>query len=206
MESIGKPAKLLQFDPRPQISPTSPPFGGRSDEELMLLARGGMKEAFEELVRRHQLKVLRIASKYLGNSTLAKDIGQNTFLEIYRALSRYKTSGSFRSYLFRVLINQCHMAHRRMNYEKLARQTIVHSPSAREPELLETQLIAEEKRKEVEAALLKLSRKLRSVIVLRFSGDLSYQEIAEILDVPLGTVKRRLFDGLEKLRLILEQS
>lgn len=176
----------------------------RDDDELLLLTRGGKPEAFDVLVRRHQLRALRIARKYLGDTAAAKDVVQAAFLDVYRALPRYQPRGQFAAYFHRVLLNQCHMAHRSRKY---VRRTTVDARGG-EPEhapASEELVLAREKRAAVERAVGQLSRKLRDVIVLRFAGDLAYEEIATVLELPLGTIKSRLSAGLEQLRRLLEE-
>ena len=176
-----------------------PTHEARTDDELMLLARGGLDEAFDVLVRRHQARALRMAGRLLGRSALAPDVAQNAFLEIYRGLSRYQAQGKFSAYLCRVLLNQCRMAAR-----SAKRAGVVDDvPAAPGDRTGESLILAREREREVEAALQRLSEKLRTVVVLRHSAGLSYDEIAETLDLPLGTVKRRLFDAMEKLRSML---
>jgi RNA polymerase sigma-70 factor (ECF subfamily) len=181
----------------------STPLSERDDDALMLLTRGGIQPAFDELVRRHQGRVLRIAGKYLGQPALARDVAQNTFLEVYRAVPRYRAGGTFTAYLYRVLVNQCRMTRRRARREERLDPLEGHVASG-QPEQ-EDHVLAQERRKEVERALGQLSNKLRVVLVLRFAGELTYREIAEVLDLPLGTVKRRIFDGLERVRRIVEE-
>jgi RNA polymerase sigma-70 factor, ECF subfamily len=167
----------------------------RSDDELMLLARGGSKIAFEALVRRHQTRVLSVAARRLGHRALAADVAQNAFLEVYRALSRYQPRGMFAAFLYRVLLNQCRVQQRRARAEARALDTVEEAASASDDAIL-----AREWQRDVERALGTLSPKLRDVVLLRYSADLKYEEIAEALGVPVGTVKRRLFDAVVKLR------
>jgi RNA polymerase sigma-70 factor (ECF subfamily) len=185
----------------PMAEGEPPSHESRSDDELMLLARGGVDDAFDVLVRRHQARVLRMAGRLLGRSALAPDVAQNAFLEIYRALPRYQPQGKFSAYLFRVLLNQCRIAARSARRAGLIVDELPAIAAARSGE---SHILARERAREVEAALGRLSEKLRVVVVLRHSAGLSYDEIAETLDLPLGTVKRRLFDGMEKLRRMLE--
>ena len=83
------------------------------DDALMGLARQ-KTEAFDTLVRRHQQMVYRISVKFLGNATDAKDVTQNSFVELYRYLDRYEPRGRFVSFLGRIVLNQCKMAARSM--------------------------------------------------------------------------------------------
>lgn len=197
--SVGKPADIVP------ISPKVTPLADRADDELLVLARGGAVAAFEELIRRHQVSALRIATKWLGDAAAGKDAVQNTFEQIYRALPRYRCEGRFVGYLHRVLINECRMARRSsIRYRRRVAELDAPEPAAHAP-ASEGDLLARERRREVDAALQQLSDSMRDVVVLRFTEDLSYQEIAEVLDLPVGTVKSRLFTGLKKLRALLDR-
>lgn len=169
-----------------------------SDDDLMLLARGGAEGAFNVLIRRHQARVLRLAFRYLGDVALAADVVQNTFVALFRAAPQYRAHGKFTAYLYRLLLNQCRMARR--SARSHVRALVDMKVSGLSPEYV----LQRERHREVEQALAELSTKLRDVVVLRFSAELSYDEIAETLDIPTGTVKRRLFDAMAKLRDKLE--
>jgi len=179
--------------------------GHRTDDDLMLLARGGLDAAFDTLVRRHQERVIRVASRLAGRSSLAPDLAQNTFLAVYRALPKYQARGKFSAYLYRVLLTQCRLSYRSAHVENHALDKLSRVP-AEASEAVEDIILARERQREVELALDCLSPKLRQAVVLRYSGELSYDEIAEVLLVPVGTVKRRLFDAMEKLRQNLESA
>jgi len=158
--------------------------------------------AFDELVRRHQAQGLRIAHKYLGDLATARDVVQAAFVEIYRALPRYQPRGLFPAYFQRVVLNRCHLVRRaRRSADDLADR---HAAGL---ELLapasEELILARERRAAVERAVRELRPKLRDVVVLRFAADLSYEEIARVLELPVGTVKSRLFAGMERLRELL---
>ena len=171
-----------------------------TDDELMMLARGGIEGAFDTLIRRHQQLVLRLAFRYVRNAAWAADVAQNTFVEVYRALPRYRAQGRFKSYLYQVLLNQCRRSRRSIRTESRVLDVLMRVPVHAPAEVL-----AREQRREVEAALDTLSVKLRKVVLLRFGADLSYKEIAELLAIPVGTVKRRMFVAIAKLRDELEQ-
>lgn len=172
----------------------------------MLIARGGLDAAFDTLVRRHQKRVLTVAGRLLGQRVaLAPDAAQNTFLAIYRARSSYQPRGRFTAYLYRVLLNQCRMTHRSAHVEESARQAADCAFPQSEASA-DAIVLARERQREVEHALGRLSPKLREVVVLRYAGELAYDEIAESLGLPLGTVKRRLFDAMDKLRQSLEEA
>jgi RNA polymerase sigma-70 factor, ECF subfamily len=163
--------------------------GERGD--LMLLARGGVDGALDTLIQRHQARVLRLACRYVGDPSLAADVAQNTFVALFRSASQYRACGKFKAYLYRLLLNQCHMARRS------ARTHVRALSELREFEPSPAHAL--------QRAIAGLSTKLREVVVLRFCAELDYHEIAETLDIPTGTVKRRLFDAMAKLRDELEE-
>jgi RNA polymerase sigma-70 factor, ECF subfamily len=191
----------LALVPRLAPSKAPTPLTERSDDELMLLARGGLEAAFATLIRRHQAGALRVAARYFGDDALAADIAQNAFIDVYRALPEYCPRGRFRPYLYRVIFNHCHMAFRARQSEKRACVVMLEQSS----EIDEAELLLREQRRDLARALGALSPKLSSVVLLRFSAGSSYEEIAETLDIPCGTVKRRLFDAMAELRQLLER-
>jgi RNA polymerase sigma factor (sigma-70 family) len=171
-----------------------------SDDELMALACSGKDGAFDTLIARHHGRVVRLAFRYVGDSTLAADIAQDTFMELLRALPRYRAEGKFSSFLFRILLNQCRMTRRSVRAEGKALDAVTASQ-----ESAPTGLFTSERAGDVEAALQTLSPVLRETVMLRFGADLSFQEIAETLEIPVGTAKRRVFEAMGKLREVLEE-
>jgi RNA polymerase sigma-70 factor, ECF subfamily len=184
------------------------PLCERDDDELMLLARGGLKEAFDELVRRHQARALRIAARYLGGAPLllAQDVTQNAFISVYQALPHYQPRGQFSAYLHRTLLNQCRMAQRRARVESHALEQEQVASATQDCPTSEMEILSREMHQHLEAAVGRLGHKLREVVVLRFGAGLRYDEIAETLGIPLGTVKRRLFDALGTLHRAMEKA
>lgn len=198
MSETGARLTLVHSD---TAAPQGKALAAHDDDELMLLARANVDGAFDVLVHRYQRRSLRVAARYLGRHGAAADVAQNTFLEIYRARARYQCRGRFQAYLYRVLLNECRMALRSLRRQRQEAEILA------DPEGLgESQILMRERQREVEAALAQLSEKLREVILLRYSADLAYDEIAQVLGIPLGTVKRRLFDGMDKLRRSLGES
>jgi RNA polymerase sigma-70 factor, ECF subfamily len=187
------------------------PLAGRDDDELMLLARGGLREAFEVIVARHQAQALRVAARRLGQSALAADVAQAAFMDLYRAIPRYQARGCFSAYMYRALLNRCRAAERAPRCERRVKRPIigptaelalkVSAPAAS----AESLVLAQERERDVHRAVAQLSAKLRDVVSLRFGAELSYEEIAQTLELPVGTVKRRVFDAMEKLRRIMEK-
>lgn len=198
---MGGPDRRLSLVPSPEEGAEAVPLANRTDDDLMLLARGGLRAAFDTLVRRHQTRALHVAARRLGSSAAAADAAQNTFLEIYRALPRYQARGAFTSYLYRILLNQCHAVGRSRRLEA----NVSEQPAEAElPTQAEALILSRERQRDVDAAVNRLRSKLRDVVLLRFAAGLGYEEIAASLSIPLGTVKRRLFDAMERLRKDLD--
>lgn len=174
-------------------------FRDRGDDDLMLIARGGRKEAFEVLVKRYEKQVLSVAYKKVQNSSQAADIAQNTFLELFRYVPKYQSQGRFSSLLFRILFNECNKVFRARGYANQAQELLSRSPGVA-VEMPDSEILNHERRREVERALGKLSKKLRDVLVLRFTAELSYKEIGLQLEIPVGTVKSRIAAGMDKMR------
>jgi RNA polymerase sigma-70 factor, ECF subfamily len=187
------------------IIPIAARLGDRDDDQLVVLARGGHAAAFEELIRRHQAAALRIATRWLGDLAAGKDAVQSAFERLYRALPAYRCEGRFVPYLHRVVINECRIARRKASRyrRRLAELEVPAAPTGAPAS--DDELLARESRREIDAALQEVGDKLRDVLVLRFVEDLSYQQIADALELPVGTVKSRLFAGLERLRAILDR-
>ena len=157
----------------------------------------GDPNAFELIFDQYKNLVYRTAYLILENSNEAEDALQETFLKAYRYLGTYKPSkGAFSTWLYRITVNHCLRQRRKLSrffkpletFENEYRQV---RPS-QEDKLSEKQALQQ--------TINRLSSKLRIVIILRYFQDLSYLEIAQVLDVPLGTVKSRLNMALKKVR------
>jgi RNA polymerase sigma-70 factor, ECF subfamily len=173
-----------------------------TDDDLMLLARGGSTPAFDRLVRRYQERALRLATRNLNDTALAREAAQRAFIELYHFLPRYQPKGKFAPFFFRVLVNQCRMLRRSQKSEARLHEAAQGLPLA-PPPLSDERLLARERRVVVERALAELSEKLRDVVVLRYAGEMPYEEIAATLELPVGTVKSRLAAGMVRLRELL---
>jgi RNA polymerase sigma-70 factor (ECF subfamily) len=177
------------------------PFRGCGDDELMLLTQDGSRTAFDVLVRRHQARALRLAARYLGDISLAKDVAQSAFLELFRSRDRYQARGQFVPYLCRIVLNQCRMVRR----SSRVHLRLLSDDHAAVRALDTESLLSREYGRDLQRALSLLSEKLRIVVVLRYVTDLDLSEIARVVGIPIGSVKRRLFDAMAKLREILQE-
>lgn len=175
-------------------------------EELARAASGGSGEAFEELVRLYENKVYTLAVRMCGSQEDAGDIAQEAFLSAWRGLPSFRGEAEFATWLYRLTTNAAIDHLRRMKKqrgevslddEELRLTAVDSSPSPQES--------AEgvELRQAVAAGMKRLSEDHRQVLVLREMQELSYEEIAQVLEVDLGTVKSRISRARKALRKIL---
>lgn len=178
------------------------------DDALVARARSGDRDAYGELVRRHQRAALRVAAVVSGSTEEARDIVQDAFVTAHRALDSYRGTGSVRSWLLRVVANHARnevrgrvrRLRRDDRYAALAVRSDVRSDHWPECATLRTDAAAS-----VAAALGSLGRDDRSVLGCRFVADLSEQETADVLGLAVGTVKSRTSRALGRLRLLLDE-
>ena len=163
------------------------------DDALAVRAARGDAPAFDALVRRHQRAMLRTALRTLGDAMAARDAVQCALVELHRSLPRYQPRGRFRGYAYCILNHQCGMAVRKRRSTERIEGAQPEPEGAAPPDV---EIARRELRARVHTAVLELSEKLRAVVVLRFTADLSLEEIAAALEIPLGTVKSRLHEAL----------
>jgi len=168
--------------------------------QIILRAQSGDREAFAILFERYKNLVYKTAYLMLGERTEAEDALQEIFVQVYKSLSGFDPGkAAFTTWLYRVTFNYC-LNHRRKKHPfTLPLEDISPTPKSEFPG---TQLAEEEA---LQQALERLTDKQRAVVILRYFWDLPYAEIAQILDVPLGTVKSRIDLALKTLRKVLEE-
>jgi len=183
-------------------------FGSLADGELVLTAVGGREAAFEELVRRYQRPIASYVYRMVGDYDAALDLTQEVFIKVYNSLSRYRSEFKFSTWIYKIAHNAA--------IDHLRRHTVrdqiltVGSDGTRSEIAIESRRLTpeqeserEERRSEIESVVQLLPPAYRELIVLRHSHDLSYDEIAEVTGLPLGTVKNRLFRAREAMRGLL---
>jgi RNA polymerase sigma-70 factor, ECF subfamily len=177
-----------------------------SDDDLMRLTKSGQKSAFEVLYRRHRDLVLGFAIRYLNNRVLGRDVTQDIFLSLWAERDRYQPRGKFRSYLFSIAFHRCQYVARQhaSDMAKTAQAARATMPDETADRSL-AELLEKERDRTVREKLANLPPKLREVMILRFVNGLSLQEIAEIKETPLGTIKVRVFRGLKRLHGSFEE-
>ena len=170
-----------------------------ADEELVRLFLDGDAASFEELVRRYEPVIMNMAYRLLGNRSDAADVCQEVFVLLIRKLGSFRGEAKFSTWLYRVSLNACH------DYARRSRRhvSISESPSDDLPEIEqrladdafdapEASMERAEIRKAVHEGIARLPYKFKEVIYLHDLSGYNYKEVAEILDISLGTVKSRL--------------
>lgn len=187
-----------------------------SEEDARLLRglRAGIETAYEELLLRYQQPVYGIVYRLLGDSSDACDVVQEVFLKVFRSVGSFRERSSLRTWIYRIAVNEAHN-HRRW-FSRHRRHEVALEQEDPETGRLTDQAVDvsrspfdlafdSEARVLVEQALADINPIFRAAVVLRDIEDLSYEEIADILQVSLGTVKSRILRGREALRRALGQ-
>lgn len=171
------------------------------DLTLVRRARLGDHAAFHELVDRHGPGLLRLAASLVGNVADAEDIVQETFSGAFRGLGGFRGGSSVRTWLTRILIRQTAGFRRK---RKRAIDLLQARPSLADRQEAPASQAADT-RMDVTAAVLALPLEYREVVVLRELQGLSYEEIADVLDIPRGTVDSRLFRARRAMQELLKE-
>ena len=179
-----------------------------ADEDMMLLVERQRADAFEILYDRHAGAAYSLAHRMVGDSAAAEDVTQESFIAIWRSRDRFDpTRGSVRSWLLSIVRNRAIDAIRRASgpAPKLDLDDDVVLEGQPAPELTDAEAVRRETAKRVRIALHELPKPQLQVISLAYFGGFTHAEIAEILAMPLGTVKGRMRLGLEKVRISLAE-
>ena len=173
-----------------------------NETELVTRAQSGDRNAFSELVRSHAQGALNVVYRMCGDMQVAEDAAQETFIQAWLRLQSYRPQASFRNWLYRIAVNTAiDMLRKEKRILPGAVEDLNLTDASPSPETL----VANSERTEmVQDAVLALPDASRAVLVLREFEGLSYQEIAEALDIPLGTVMSRLNYARKLLREKLE--
>jgi RNA polymerase sigma-70 factor (ECF subfamily) len=188
------------------------------DQQLVERVQRGDKHAFDLLVAKYQRKLGRLISRFVRNTGEAEDVTQEAFIKAYRALPGFRGDSAFYTWLYRIGINTAKnylLANKRLppsstpfdaeESESFEDAGLLHEVSTPENELMSKQVV-----NTVQSALQLLPEDLRSALTLREIEGLSYEEIASVMNCPVGTVRSRIFRAreavAEKLRPLLETS
>lgn len=185
-----------------------------TDQEVVTRAKTGDQAAYRELVRRYERPVFSLVFRMVRNRELAEDLSQETFIKVLNALESYRSEFKFSSWVFKIANNAAIDHLRRRELDTLSLEG---SPHAETPQMVEatalqigergeTALEEVENRElggEIERAIAKLRPEYRTCILLRHVEGRAYEEIAEILNLPLGTVKTYIHRARNELRITL---
>jgi len=178
-----------------------------ADGELVARAIAGREEGFEELVRRYQRPIVAYVYRMVGDYDAALDLTQEVFIKVYGSLERYRPEFKFSTWIYRIAHNAAIDHLRRMGgmrTEELETEgeggRTYEKPLASSAPTPEQESERRERRAEIEEVVQALAPAYRELIVLRHAHDLSYDEIAEVTGLPLGTVKNRIFRAREAMR------
>jgi RNA polymerase sigma-70 factor (ECF subfamily) len=185
-----------------------------SDQEVVLLARAGREAAYRELIRRYERPIFALLFRMVRDRELAEDLAQETFIKALNAIESYRPEFKFSSWIFKIANNAAIDHLRRRELDTLS---LDGSPHAATPEAMQATALQIGARQEspldaveakelggaIEAAIGGLRPEYRSCILLRHVEGRAYEEIAEILDLPLGTVKTYIHRARNELRQAL---
>lgn len=182
----------------------------KNEEDIILVRKclNGNNDAFAELVNKYKLQIYNLAYRLLGNREEAKDVSQEAFFRAYRSLSKYKITYSFFTWIYTISINVCR---NHLKDNKKMQMVSLESPSSLEEDEFELPIASEEltpeeilhrKRNDaiVQRIVNQLPKKYRAVVVLKYIHGLQYNEIANIVNLPLGTVKIQIHRARKVLK------
>jgi RNA polymerase sigma-70 factor (ECF subfamily) len=185
------------------------------DEDLVLRVQHGDKSAFDLLVIKYQHKIVQLVNRYVKDPSEAQDVAQEAFIKAYRALGNFRGDSAFYTWLYRIAINTAKnylvsRSRRSSDYQVDIQdaEAIENAPQLQGMETPERLLLNQEIIDTIKTAIDKLPEEMRVAIMLREFEGMSYEEIAEAMDCPVGTVRSRIFRAREaidnKLNPLLE--
>ena len=178
----------------------------QSDQQLVARVQKGDNRAFDLLVLKYQHKIFGLISRYIRNTDEIQDVAQEAFIKAYRALPRFRGDSAFYTWLYRIAINTAknHLVARSRrppatDIDVEDAQYYESASSLKDIENPENSLYAEELKQVVDTAIRELPEDLRTAVTLREFDGLSYEDIADVMDCPIGTVRSRIFRAREAI-------
>ncbi|WP_446811515.1 RNA polymerase sigma factor RpoE [Methylomonas sp. 2BW1-5-20] len=176
------------------------------DQELVQRVQQGDKSAFDLLVIKYQHKIVHLVNRYVKDPSEAQDVAQDTFIKAYRALGDFRGESAFYTWLYRIAINTAKnyllsRSRRHFDYEIDVQdaEQVENSPQLKDIETPENLLMNEQIIAVIKSAIERLPEEMRIAITLREFEGMSYEEIAEAMDCPIGTVRSRIFRAREAI-------
>lgn len=184
------------------------------DARILRGLRAGIESAYEDLLERFQQPVYGVVLRLLGSSSDAGDVVQDVFVKVFRNVHSFREQSSLRTWIYRIAVNEAHN-HRRWAFRHCRNEVSLEAERDEDRQRFDPpadpsmspyrQALDSETRVLIEQALTRINPTFRTAVVLRDIENLSYEEIAEILQISLGTVKSRILRGREALRRELAQ-
>ena len=185
--------------PSPSLTQQNP-----ADEFLITRTLKGDNAAFDDLIKRYRDRVVSLVFHILGNFTEAEDLAQDVFVRAYRGLRRFRGQSSFFTWLYRIAVNVAYTSARKSSRRRFLQGLAIREARLRPaPKTPEEEAVSGETELQVHAAMARIDPRLRAVLVLKEMEGMEVGAVAEILKIPVGTVKSRLFRAREDLRGIL---
>ncbi|MEY4717961.1 MAG: hypothetical protein RL563_579 [Pseudomonadota bacterium] len=176
------------------------------DQELVKRVQKGDKAAFDLLVIKYQHKLVHLVNRYVKDPSEAQDVAQDAFIKAYRALPEFRGESAFYTWLYRIAINTAKnyllsRSRRHYDYEIDVQdaEQLGDTPLLKDIETPEESLMNEQVVQVISAAIDALPEEMRVAITLREFEGMSYEEIAEVMDCPIGTVRSRIFRARESI-------
>jgi RNA polymerase sigma-70 factor (ECF subfamily) len=173
----------------------------RSDDELMILAQAGSRDAFEGLVERHAQRLVSLCARFLNDTQLGRDAAQDTWVLVWQRRASYRPDGRFLQWLITVARNHCRNQKRR---DKTQPRAELEDSEAPDSQAQIDRLLVEERRRRVRNALSELSPAMREALLLRYGEELPYDEMASVVGAKEVTLRSRVHHGLGILKQKLE--
>lgn len=178
----------------------------QTDEELVARVQKGDKRAFDLLVLKYQHKILSIISRFVKDSAEVQDVAQETFIKAYRALANFRGESAFYTWIYRIAVNTAknHLVSRgrrppSSDVEVDDAEYYGGGDQLKDIASPERQLMRDQLEEVVNRAIRDLPEDLRTAVTLREMEGLSYEEIAEVMECPVGTVRSRIFRARESI-------
>ena len=175
----------------------------KTDIELVNEFKNGNTSAFDEIVKRYQRKVYMLARRILGNHEDADDVAQEVFIKLFYSLNDFKGESSLFTWIYKITVNECNSFLRKKKIKEFVQIDDVVN-LLKFSQTPEQELLDKEEKNLIERAIEKLPAKQRMVFVMRFFEDLDYQEIAKILNKPIGTLKANYFHAVKKIQKFIK--
>ncbi|MDP1675977.1 MAG: sigma-70 family RNA polymerase sigma factor [Bacteroidota bacterium] len=176
----------------------------KSDDSLIVLFQNGEREVFRFLVERYQEKVRNIVFSIFNDPDLVDDISQEVFIKVFQALQNFRFESSFYTWIYRITVNKCRDELRKKKVKRFfSFQSFEKTTNLKIENMATTTFDDENMMGVIQETMKKLPEKFRMPIILKDIDGLSYDEIAEVLDCEVGTVKSRLSRGRTMLKELL---